>query len=218
MPVSKYNMARLLGDNLFRAIQDAKSAAGVARRGPKAQKWYKKTVETLFSLIEVDAEKDVIGSDQFSQSKNAQRIVGKMYTYLYDPKTKSTLPYYDKFPLVFILEIYSDGFLGLNLHYLPIKLRLKLLADLERVTSDTRFDDKTKLRISYQILKGTTRFDLAVPCIKRYLTTHVRSKVRNIPATDWELACFLPVQKWEKATAETVYADSRRKARKARGK
>ena len=26
--------------------------------------------------------------------------IGKMYFYFYDPKTKDTLPYYDRFPLV----------------------------------------------------------------------------------------------------------------------
>jgi hypothetical protein len=44
-------------------------------------------------------------------------FIGRMYFYYYDPKTKDTLPYYDKFPLVIPIERYSDGFLGLNLHF-----------------------------------------------------------------------------------------------------
>ena len=31
-----------------------------------------------------------------------------MYTFFYDPKTKEKLPYYDRFPLVLILDINSD--------------------------------------------------------------------------------------------------------------
>ena len=33
-----------------------------------------------------------------------------MYTFFYDPKTKDKLPYYDRFPVVIINEIYPDGF------------------------------------------------------------------------------------------------------------
>ena len=47
--------------------------------------------------------------------------------FFYDPKFKKTLPYYDTFPLVLPLETYNDGFLGINMHYLPIPLRVNLL-------------------------------------------------------------------------------------------
>ena len=47
--------------------------------------------------------------------------------FVYGPKHAKKLPYYDTFPLVLPLERYSDGFLGMNFHYLPIPLRMKLL-------------------------------------------------------------------------------------------
>ena len=44
---------------------------------------------------------------------------GEMYMFYYDAKHKDTLPYWDRFPLVFPFSKVKDGFLGLNLHYLP---------------------------------------------------------------------------------------------------
>ena len=54
--------------------------------------------------------------------RNVSRFVlGNLYFFHYTPKNSESLPYYDVFPLVLILAKYNDGFLGLNLHYLPIK-------------------------------------------------------------------------------------------------
>ena len=56
---------------------------------------------------------------------------GFLYMFVYDPKTKAKLPYYDTFPLVFPFAKTPNGFLGLNMHYLPYQLRVLLL---ERLT------------------------------------------------------------------------------------
>ena len=58
---------------------------------------------------------------------------GNLYMFFYDPKTKEDLPYWDKFPMVLVLENYSDGFLGLNLHYLPPKFRVAFLTKLMKL-------------------------------------------------------------------------------------
>ena len=78
---------------------------------------------------------------------------GNLNMFFYDPKFKKTLPYYDRFPLVLPIERYSDGFLGINLHYLPIPLRIRLLDELMDYSTDTNFDSKTKINTNYQKLK-----------------------------------------------------------------
>ncbi len=40
---------------------------------------------------------------------------GHLYMFVYDPKTKAELPYYDRFPLVFPFRKTPDGFIGLNM-------------------------------------------------------------------------------------------------------
>lgn len=142
--------------------------------------------------------------------KNNLRI-GDMGFFFYDPKHKKTLPYYDTFPLVLKIEDYEDGFLGLNFHYLPYVLRAKLMDALFSVTNNKKYDESTKLLISYDILKSAAKFSLYKPCVKRYLTNHVRSRFLKIYANEWDMALFLPVHNFEKATATKVWQDSRGK-------
>jgi hypothetical protein len=137
--------------------------------------------------------------------------IGKMYFYFYDPKTKDTLPYYDRFPLVIPIESYRDGFLGLNLHYIHPKQRLILLDKLSETATNSNFDSKTKLRVSYSYLAGASKAFEATPCIKRYLYSHIQSRFLEISADEWDIAAMLPVETFVGATTSKVYADSRKK-------
>ena len=137
--------------------------------------------------------------------------IGKMYFYFYDPKTKDSLPYYDRFPLVIPIESYPDGFLGLNLHYIHPKQRLILLDKLSETATNDKFDSKTKLRVSYSYLAGASRAFEATPCIKRYLYSHIQSRFLEISADEWDIAAMLPVETFVGATTSKVYADSRKK-------
>jgi hypothetical protein len=47
------------------------------------------------------------------------------------------------------------------------------------------------------------------PCVKHYLSKHVRSRFARIPAPEWEIATFLPTADWQKSTQTKVWRDSR---------
>ena len=138
-------------------------------------------------------------------------FIGKMYFYYYDPKTKDSMPYYDRFPLVIPIEQYSDGFLGLNLHYIHPRQRIILLDKLSKTATNKNFDDKTKLRLSYEYLKAASSTFEAMPCIKRYLFTHINSRFLEIAADEWDIAALIPTSSFVGATENKVYADSRKK-------
>ena len=140
-------------------------------------------------------------------------LIGKMFLYFYDAKLKKELPYWDKFPLVIPIEIYKDGWLGLNLHYLDRPLRTRLFDKLLQFANDKSLDKITKLRLSYGLLKNVSRYPEVRPCIKRYLTTHVRSELLKIEPIDWEIALFLPVEQFQKEKKETVWKKSKEKIR-----
>ncbi len=57
------------------------------------------------------------------------------------------------FLLTVIVGPAPGGFTGLNLHYLPMVLRAKLLDALMDITSDKKYDDNTKFNLSYNTLK-----------------------------------------------------------------
>ena len=138
-------------------------------------------------------------------------LIGKMYFYFYDPKTKDTMPYYDRFPLVIPIERYNDGFLGLNLHYIHPKHRMILLDKLSDTMSNDTYDEKTKLKINYRYLAAASRIFEANPCIKRYLFTQIESRFLEITADEWDIAAMLPLESFVGATTSKVYADSRKK-------
>lgn len=146
---------------------------------------------------------------------NQQQIVGNvlpghMYMFFYDPKTKAKLPYYDTFPMVLPFSKTEDGFIGLNLHYLPYQLRAVLLDRLMFFKNNEKLDETTRLRYSWQMIDGVSKYKLAQPCVKRYLHDHVRSPFRRISSADWGTAMLLPVEQFVGASKQQVWADSKR--------
>jgi hypothetical protein len=139
--------------------------------------------------------KNIINNDQRGRDS---AIIGKMYFFVYDPKHKDTLPMYDRFPLVFPIEPYGNGFLGLNLHYLSPSERAWLLSKLKEFRTSTKLTPNTRLRLSYDLLSSTKKLaSTARPCIKRYLFSHVRSKFIEMTAEEWDNAINLPVAQFE---------------------
>lgn len=136
--------------------------------------------------------------------------IGKMFFFYYDPKTKATLPYWDKFPLVFPIEAYNDGFLGINLHYLSPPMRALLLDKLMDTANNKKMDETTRLNLSYQLLASTKKYKAFQPCIKRYLYSHIWSKFIAVEADEWKVAVVLPYQSFEGASAAKVWNDSRK--------
>ena len=126
---------------------------------------------------------------------SAKTFIGRMYFFSYDAKYKDVLPVWDKFPLVIPIEIYSDGFLGLNLHYLDPYSRLALLDRLQDFINNDKYDDTTRMNLSYDLLAKSRRYRAFEPCVKRYLSTHIMSSIIYIEPESWETALFLPVQK-----------------------
>jgi len=137
------------------------------------------------------------------------KSIGRMYMFFYDPKHKETLPYYDRFPLIFPISVDGEGFTGINLHYLSPILRAKLMDALYTLLNNSRYDESTKLRMTYNLLASSSRFRLIRPCIKRYLVAHVKSRFLQIPVTNWDTALFLPTERFVGATKQRIFRESR---------
>ena len=70
------------------------------------------------------------------------------------------------------------------------------------------YDPKLKaLAVDYSKLK---RFNIIKPTLKRYLAGRVKTQFRRIDADEFTVAALLPVQRFKKASASEVYADSRK--------
>jgi hypothetical protein len=170
----------------------------------KAVKWYRKTVLNLSSGIT---------GEQLIRGQRLSSVVmpGYMYMFLYDPKYKAVLPYYDTVPLVLPFSMTADGFIGINLHYLPYGARFKLLGELKNLAIDKRVNENTKIKISWQILNSSSRYLAATACVKRYLNSHLRSRFLKVNYEDWETAAALPVEGFKNNPMGKVWRDVKRK-------
>jgi hypothetical protein len=135
-------------------------------------------------------------------------MLGCLYYFYYDPKGKDDLPYYDKFPLVLALQRYPDGFLGLNLHYLPIRYRVAFLGKLMQYATFTPENEIKRMKVSYDILVASRRLKEFRPCIKRYLHGHIRSRILAVAPNEWDVAAVLPVHQFKGAKPQEVWEDS----------
>ena len=143
----------------------------------------------------------------------ARVLPGHMYMFMYNPKLREELPYYDRFPLVLPFARTEGGFIGLNLHYLPQRHRAILLDRLMSLASNKKMDETTRIKYSWELIDGVSRFRFAKPCVKQYLSDHVRSQFRRIDASQWATAVMLPVEQFVGSNKRAVWQDSMRKIR-----
>lgn len=193
----------MIFDNIL--IQGARQGI-IPARTVAAREWYRSAAGKLMSNISPGV---------FEKRTDAARKVssmefGYMYAFKYDPKTKNDLPYYDTFPLVFPVRMDSDGFLGINFHYLPPVLRAKLMNALYSTLTNKKYDDTTKVKISYSILQSASKYRYFKPMLKKYLRSHVRSQFLEVQVNEWDIAIFLPTESFRKADTGRVWEESRK--------
>mgnify|MGYP003121402095 FL=1 len=83
---------------------------------------------------------------------------------------------------------------------------MKLLDRLVDYSTDTQFDENTKLAVDYSKLKSIR---LIKPTIHKYLAGQVKSNFRRVDADEFTVATLLPVQRFKKASDKVVWSDSR---------
>lgn len=196
-------------DFIFQKVASGKPT-GVDLTNPKkrkeAREWYRNAATAVTS---VDAARMMRrASRERTVNRVGQEQIGQMMMFWYDAKLKDELPYWDRLPLIFPIEIYKDGFLGINLHYLPLEWRARLMNALYSTMTDSKYDKHTRLRVSYSILKGAARFRGFKPCVKRYLSSHVVSPFVTIDPQEWDMALMLPTERFQKKRKQTVWAES----------
>ena len=157
------------------------------KTGTEPYSWYRNRIKELGTPNTAELLR--------SGKLNKQPTPRHLNMFIYAPKFAKTLPYYDTFPLIMYLKPAEGGFYGLNFHYLPYAMRARLL--------DAAGQDK----LSVSAVEGSR---LTKPTIKRYLYGYLRSMCLKIESEDNLTAIMLPVQRFKKASASTVWADSRK--------
>tara|TARA_B100000427_G_C15437018_1_gene563448 strand:- start:549 stop:1106 length:558 start_codon:yes stop_codon:yes gene_type:complete len=176
-------------------IQSVLDAAGGR---PKSTQWFRDKIKEFGEPSSSDLIRD--------GKRTISPTFGLLNMFIYDPKLKDKLPYYDTFPLVLPVEEYGNGFLGINLHYLSMPMRMRLLDRLVDFSNNNKFDDSTSLNVNYRKLKN---INLIKPCLKRYLASNVKTQFRKVEADEFVVATLLPVQRFKKQSDNFVFSKSR---------
>jgi len=189
--------------SLFDQLESEAFRKGITARSKEASVWFAKKAKELGPV-----GKKVLSDSRLGDGGDTKS--GDMVMYIYDPKLKKTLPYYDTFPLTIMVGPAPGGFFGINLHYLPPKIRAIFLDNLNDVASNQKFNKTTRFRITYNLLKATKGYKYFKPCFKHYLTEHVSSKIMKVDAAEWNIAIFLQTAAFKKKTESFIWTRSRR--------
>jgi hypothetical protein len=198
-----------MGSKLTQLAKE-RTAAQLQLMGRDSLKWLTMKIAELRNPSGIAS---TINNEAFR--KTNRFVTGGLYYFYYDPKTKKEIPYYDRFPLVLVLERYKDGFLGLNLHYLPVKYRITLLDKLMDYAILDGNNDIMRMRVSYDILNASKRYREFRPCLKKYLHGHIQSKILAVQPNEWDIAAYLPIHQFKKASVNEVWQDSLEEIRKS---
>ena len=191
-------------DSLFNTLQTGAFRAGVQARTKKSSQWFERKVKELGDV----SPRTVLKAKALAPTTKPQ--IGDMMMYFYDPKTKATLPYYDRFPLTIMVQPAKGGFHGLNLHYLSPRVRAQFLDELMELAPKNMTDSSRLTKMRYKLLTGVAKYKEFQPCYKHYLMGHVASRMSRVPMPEWEIAVFLPTEQFMKVKKESVWRYSRK--------
>ena len=149
----------------------------------KSLSWYRSAVRAEASNYKKNFDKyilneksDRVGAVEEQDANQLRRypVQGHLYRFEYKAKMRH-LPYYDRFPLVYVLKATRSEFIGLNLHYLSPKKRIIC----------------TK-----KLMQG--RIDIPKRCFHKYLQPHVDGLMLDLASSEWDTAILLPTEDFVK--------------------
>ena len=205
-----YTHSTAAAQSYLQKLADVIKIGDVPVKERMAVTWFRQIAEEAMIGLAKEVVPQYIKIDAAQRGTLTGRLIpGRLYFFMYMPKHKGTLPYYDTFPLVLPIQKFSDGFLGINFHYLIPKDRAILFDELKVFVNDRTLGPMTKIKIKYDMMRGFTRFKRAKPCLKRYLTTYLKSQFIPIGTDEWAPALFLPVEQFRKRNKQAVWAESK---------
>ena len=164
-------------------FEKVKQAAGTEK---KSYLWYRNTVRKLALRVDDNPERlirdeiqDRMGAEEQEDDNQIRRyaVSGHMYIFEYKAKLANRLPYYDEFPLVYVIKATRNEFWGLNLHYMSPKSRAWVMK---------------------RLMDGR----IAAPrnCFHKYLTRYVDGYFLDLAAAEWASAILLPIETFVRNT------------------
>ncbi len=202
--------------NVFDAIKEVRDAVNAPTDGEAALKWMQLAISQLYEDADLSVEERFLRDEKRLISTSGFKRPGEMFMFNYEPRTRSKLEFYDTFPLIYLVKVEPGKLHGLNLHYLPPKIRTLFFMNLQQLRTGIGTEARLgKLDIS--ILKASNRYKYFRPCYRVYSMKRINSRMLKIPAEDWPIAIQLPLERFKKTSKYNVWTDSRRTIAQRRG-
>ena len=150
----------------------------------KPLSWYRAAVKSESKVYGTDntryisaERRDSTGAKNEQDQNMVRRYVVAGHLYMFEYKAKMRwLPYYDRFPLVYVIKSNKNEFFGANLHYLPIKRRI----------------------LAVNKLLKYNRIEFPKKCFHKYLHSHVDGFYLDLASAEWDTAILLPTEDFVK--------------------
>lgn len=182
-------------------------ARATAVAAPSAIDWAKNITHVLGRIAPTDQDAMMEKYGKFKSTLTSPRTVipGMFYTFRYVAKTVDA---YDQYPLVLVLDKTREGLLGMNFHYLPMKIRFALFESMMPLIAPLPVTQLSLIRLTYGRLMKRRLIGRG-PTIKRYTYGQIRSQAVFISPIEWAVALAYPSERFIKTTRAQVWAESR---------
>jgi hypothetical protein len=190
-------------------IQEIKNTINGLRSGtvketpsPASISWFSKKVQNIKNISkgginpQQDKTKKTIINDYLATKSFKYKKSGYIYFFNYLPPNAKELPFYDRFPLVLSLGFEGSKLIGVNLHYLPPRIRLYVVYKIMKSLS-TNTKEGVRIKIN-SILSSRVIRKYIMILGEQYDMRGIRSKIKLVAPEEFVVMSFLPMQKFAK--------------------
>lgn len=175
------------------------------------QKGFKSQLRTITRLSRQNSKEYIKALLQARKRLNKDDLmVGNLIWTSYNAKDK-TQPW-DKKPMFLVLSRSRGYTLGLNWHWLPVSMRVKLLQLILQINKNKRKDEVFSIR--YKELKPLLKKLGYYPCIRLYINKRLGRNCVNIPHEQFPSCAVLDTALFTGIQPEKIYKSIKQKVKK----
>jgi hypothetical protein len=162
---------------IFEEVQEKKPDTSPTREWYRTAVFSAKTIQYENDPTKLIREEQVDEQgNKLKRDKNIMRVYPRLFSlmlYGYKAKYREDLPYYDKYPLAFILDVNPRSFFAINLHYYTPTQRIGIVQSLAE-NKIPRFE------------KGA----------HKYLLSEVKTPYLDLAEAEWQTITVLPLEEF----------------------
>lgn len=156
-----------------------------------AVQWFKDSIRGL-KKNQIGKQQDYLSIIKDNKRNVKNTLRGQVLLFQYRPKDKPK--FYDRFPIVIVLDFKGRNLLGLNLHYIPPTDRLRILALMNTLIFNPKEPSMQKTRIRILSLLNKQIFTKYLGTAVNYYTVeNIVGRPKITAPEEWTHFAFLPL-------------------------